>query len=282
MLRFFRRFPKLAAFGLMLAFAQGLAAETVTLTRADGNSLAARLAGDWSRCRPTLILSPGLGGDERSLGWADRAAVGAGYRLLVMEHRESGPSQLFGIRRRADPEAEVLRSPTVWAGRAADLDAAIAYARQDGCRPQPFLLGGHSMGAALTMVEAGAEGRIPYEGGDRFDAYIAISPQGPGWAFASASAWSGVSAPVLMLTGTRDDMLGAPWEDRLIAFQGLPPGQKRLAIIPEATHLNLGGVGNRKVQGLAADVVQEFLLHVIGPWGPSPLDGSGGLEVRDK
>jgi pimeloyl-ACP methyl ester carboxylesterase len=270
------------ALTLGLALAQGTTAETVTLRRADGNTFAARLAGDWSRCGPTLILSHGLGGDERALGWMDGAATGAGFRLLVMEHRESGPRQLFGLGRRADPEAEVLLSSKVWDGRAADLATAVAFARQDGCRPRPFVLGGHSMGAALTLFEAGAKGRAPYEGRDRFDAYIAVSPQGLGWAYESRSAWSGVAAPVLMITGTRDETFGETWRTRLTAFRGLPPGKKRLAVIPGATHLNLGGIGNRKVQRLAADVAEEFLRQIAGTWDQSQLDGKGGVEVSDK
>jgi pimeloyl-ACP methyl ester carboxylesterase len=138
------------------------------------------------------------------------------------------------------------------------------------------------MGAALTMFEAGARGRAPYDGRRRFDAYIGVSPQGLGWAYDSRAAWSGVSAPVLMITGTRDETFGEPWQTRLTAFRGLPPGQKRLAVIPEATHLNLGGRGNRKAQRLAAEVVQEFLAQIAGGWGRSRLDGRGGMEVRDK
>jgi pimeloyl-ACP methyl ester carboxylesterase len=265
-----------------LALAGTALAETVTLRRGDGNSFAARLAGDWSRCGPTLILSHGLGGDERALGWMDSAAAASGFRLLVMEHRESGPRQLLGFGRRDDPEAEVLLSSSVWDGRAADLATAIGFARQDGCRPRPFVLGGHSMGAALTMFEAGARGRAPYRGQDRFDAYIAVSPQGLGWAYGSRNAWSGVSAPVLMITGTSDETFGEPWTTRLTAFRGLPPGKKRLAVIPRATHLNLGGIGNRKARSLAADVAEEFLRQIAGTWGPSQLDGAGGMEVRDK
>lgn len=265
-----------------LALARVSSAEVVSLRRADGNVFSARLAGDWSRCGPTLILSHGLGGDERSLKWMDRAATGAGYRLLAIEHRESGPRQLFGLGRRENPEKEVLRSPEVWKGRAADLAAAVAFARQDGCQPRPLVLGGHSMGAALTMFEAGARGRAPYVGQGRFDAYIAVSPQGLGWAFASRTAWSDVSSPVLMITGTMDETFGEPWQTRLTAFAGLPSGKKRLAIIPKATHLNLGGLGNRKAQGLAAEVSREFLSQIAGTWGRSRLDGKGGLEIREK
>jgi predicted dienelactone hydrolase len=279
--------PKRVLLGLLSVVALGATAiavfaETITLTRSDGATFAARLSGDWSRCGATLILSHGLGGDERALGWMDDAASQAGYRMLVMEHRESGPRQLFGFNRHDDPETAVLRSPTVWEGRARDLTAALAFATADGCDPDPLVLGGHSMGAALTMFEAGARGRAPYEGQDRFDAYLAVSPQGLGWAFDSRSAWSGVQDPVLMITGTQDESYDQDPRSRLTAFRGLPAGQKRLAVIPGATHLNLGGLGNRTAQRLAGDVAAEYLRHIATGWGPSSLDGTGGMEVRDR
>jgi pimeloyl-ACP methyl ester carboxylesterase len=144
------------------------------------------------------------------------------------------------------------------------------------------VLGGHSMGAALTMFEAGAKGRAPYDGQNRFDAYIAVSPQGLGWAYDSRSAWAAVAGPVLMITGTKDETFGEDWQTRLVAFRGLPAGQKRLAIVTGATHLNLGGRGNRKVQGLAAEVAAEFLRQIATGWEASRLDGKDSMQIREK
>lgn len=272
---------RLLALALTLSLSATLAlAETATLRRADGAGVTVRLSGDWSGgCPPTVILSHGLGGDEQALGWMDGAAAAAGYRVLVMAHAESGPPLL----RRAFREgAGVLRDPGPWQARAADLDAAIAFATRD-CRPRVLVLGGHSMGAGQTMFEAGARGRPPYPGTDRFDAYIAVSPQGLGWAFASRNAWRGVSKPVLMLTGTRDDgFAGETWEDRLVAFRGLPPGQKRLAVIAGATHFHLGGRGNRAAQAQMAAVAAEFLRHLEGGWAPSTLGDSRGIRITEK
>jgi alpha-beta hydrolase superfamily lysophospholipase len=258
------------------------AAEVVTLTRADGASFAARLSGDWGRgCPPTLILSHGLGGDERALPWADAAAAAAGFRVLVMEHRESGPQVFRSLRAQGGADG-VLVSPEVWEGRAGDLAAAVAFASRD-CRPRPLVLGGHSMGAALTMAEAGARARFPYRGQDRFDAYVAVSPQGRSWAFGGAAPWAGVDKPVLMLTGTRDDGFdGTDWTARLAAFEGLPPGRKRLAVIAGANHFNLGGLGNRGAQRLAGQVTAEFLRMLQLGWTPTALGAASGLTIREK
>jgi pimeloyl-ACP methyl ester carboxylesterase len=139
------------------------------------------------------------------------------------------------------------------------------------------------MGAATTMFEAGARGTVRYPGGGRFDAYIAVSPQGVGsWAFASRNAWARVDAPVLMITGTRDDGLdGSGWQARLTAFANLPPGQKRLAVIDGANHFNLGGIGNPAAQRTAGAVAGEFLRQLRTGWGPSALQ-QPGLTLREK
>jgi predicted dienelactone hydrolase len=256
-------------------------ADTARLTRADGDAVEVRLAGDWGPgCPPTLILSHGLGGDNSALGWMDAPAVAAGYRVMVMEHAESGRGALRRtFRQGADA---VLRDPALWQARAADLAAALARATRD-CRPRPLVLGGHSMGAAMTMVEAGARSSVPYPGQNRFDAYIAVSPQGqPGWAFAGPGAWRGVTRPVLMLTGTRDDGFdGTGWQTRLTAFDGLPPGRKRLAVIDGASHFNLGGLGNRAAQRLAAAAAGEYLRQLRHGWAPSAL-ARPGLAIREK
>lgn len=255
-------------------------AETTPLERDDGTQIPVRLAGDWTQdCPPTVILSHGLGGDADALRWVDGAATAAGYRMLVMGHAESGPALLREVLRQG---AARLLDPAPWRAREADLKAALAYATRL-CRPKVLVLGGHSMGAAQTMFEAGAIGLTPYRGQDQFDAYIAVSPQGVSWAFASPDAWRKVEKPVLMLTGTRDHGFGGDtWEGRLVAFQGLPPGKKRLAVVEGANHLNLGGFGNRRAQAKLAAVTEEFLRQLLDGWAPTALGAEPGLAIQEK
>ena len=269
---------------LALVLAAGLAmAEEAELPRADGATVPVRLAGDWTTpgCPPTLILSHGLGGTQASLGWLDAPALAAGFRVLAMGHAETGPAALWRVARPSDPFA-ALAAPSFWAARAADLDAAIARATTH-CRPRPFVLGGHSMGAALTVIEAGSRSPLPFDGRARFDAYIAISPQGIGWAFERADAWAGIAAPILMLTGTRDTVGAEDWRGRLAAFAGLPPGRKRLAVIEGAGHVALAGrLMPRTVRDAARAVAGEYLMHLRTGWRPSALAGRPGLSVTDK
>lgn len=274
--------PWLAGLGLLALTSAATIAQTASLPRADGRAMPARLAGDWSegRCPPTLILSHGLGGRENGLDHLVRAGLREGYRVLVMGHQESGPATLARVMMTRD-KPPLLAEAAIWKGRALDLDAAFAHAARS-CRPRPLLLGGHSMGAALTMMEAGARGKPPFAGRQRFDGYAALSPQGYGWVFETPSDWARVTAPVLMVTGTRDSGVDGDWTTRLQAFRSVPPGRKRLVVIEGATHLAIGGIGGARAQEATAQAVGEFLRQMRHGWAASGLSGSPGLDIREK
>jgi pimeloyl-ACP methyl ester carboxylesterase len=246
-------------------------ARAVQLTRADGAQIEVRLSGDWSRCGPTLIQSHGLGGSWRALGWLDDAAQAAGYRVMRISHPESGPSVLRAALRGGI--AQTLQNKDVWTARAADLQAAVAFAKQSGCRPLPMVLGGHSMGAATAMFEAGAKTRHAYTPTGQFDAYIAVSPQGPEtWAFDGTDAWRNVRAPVLLLTGPEDRMSGGDYpENRMRVLDLMPAGNKRLGVIAGADHGELGGRRASPEGLVAGSIAQEFLTQMRTGLGPSRL-----------
>ena len=272
--------------GLMAAclvspsFAQTRPAQIV---RADGAQIEVRLSGDWSRCGPTLIQSHGLGGSWRALDWLDRAAQEAGYRVMRISHAESGISTLR-LALRGDIE-QVLADRDVWRARAADLQAAVAFAKQSGCQPVPLVLGGHSMGAANAMFEAGAKGRHGYTPSGKFDAFIAVSPQGPGtWAFDGTDAWRNVRAPVLLLTGPEDRMRGGDDpENRMRVLDLMPAGNKRLGVIAGADHGELGGRRASPEGQVAGVIAGEFLTQLRTGLGPSRLKLDPKIAViRDR
>jgi hypothetical protein len=125
-------------------------------------------------------------------------------------------------------------------------------------------MGCHSMAAAQTMMEAGANGRVPYQqGSQRFDAYIAVSPQWPdSRAFDELNAWSGAAAPVLVLTRTEDSGFdGTTPQSRILVFALLPPGQKRLGVVVWADHIELGRRRSSSEGEVAAAIAGEFLVQ---------------------
>jgi predicted dienelactone hydrolase len=266
---------------MMLTSIEALAgSETISLPRRDGKQTPVRLYGDWQQCLPTVILSHGMGGDETGLAYVGEAAAKRGYRALAMGHAESGRSALRGIIfTRKSNRNEALLNPVFWQGRFDDLDAAITYATQN-CRPPLMALAGHSMGAATTMLEAGARGRVDYGGRNRFDAYVAISPQGVSWMFADSSAWNGITKPVLLITGTEDSMNADDYQNRAKVLDYLPKGLKRLVVIDGATHMALGGRRDESVAATSATAIFDYLdMLKNNAWVPVQYPNT---TVKDK
>ncbi|MDX1974833.1 MAG: hypothetical protein SFT92_04070 [Rickettsiales bacterium] len=165
---------------------------------------------------------------------------------------------------RKSRKEEALLNPVFWQGRFDDIQATLTYATAN-CRPPLLVMAGHSMGAATTMLEAGAKGAVPYGGADRFDAYVALSPQGISWMFKDTSAWSNVKKPVLFITGTEDSMFNDDYQNRVKAFDYLPRGQKRIVIIDGADHMDLGGRGkNDEAKQITTTAIFDFLNMLQG------------------
>lgn len=197
-----------------------------------------------SGCPPLALVSHGAGGNERGMRYLARALSGNGWRVIVMGHRESGGAAL-----RAD-----LRAHGIHGGVAALVDDADAYrarfmdieaARQWAdrrCRAPFTVLLGHSMGARTVQLEAGATNRLGLHPAGGFDAYVALSPAGPDALF-PPDAERGIRAPMLLVTGTRDDGLDGDYRWRTQAFDALPAGCHALAVIDGSMHMNFAGVG---------------------------------------
>jgi hypothetical protein len=84
--------------------------------------------------------------------------------------------------------------------------------------------------------------KLDVHGEDRFDAYVAISPSGPGSIF-SDDSWAGIRKPFYVLTGTLDKGLEGDWQWRTRPYDGMPPGCKWLGVIEGATHMNFASIG---------------------------------------
>jgi pimeloyl-ACP methyl ester carboxylesterase len=275
----FAFFSVLAASGI----ANPASAQTSgALARADGASVPVLIyaPGNGAVCAPTMVLSHGFGGDERALSGLAKAVAGRGWRVIAIGHRESGRDQLRQAFQQNGGLAAVdasARERPKHAARFADLDAAYAEAKRP-CRLPFLVLAGHSMGSQTTMMEAGARALIGSMGRNRFNAYVALSPQGIGTTYA-AGAWSGVSKPVLVVTGTNDRVADGDYTVRLTAFEGLPGGNKRLAVIPGAGHLQIGGIGSASVSTTVNALVIEFLeQQASGRLAPSRVSGAKVTE----
>ena len=241
---------RLAVVGLMLSVFLfcicAPAQELVQAARQDGAQTPLRVyAPKDGQCAPLALISPGAGGSEDGYKYLAEGLQDDGWRAIVMGHKESGSAALRADMREAHGIKKGLRQlvddPAAYNARFMDIGAALSWANLS-CKAPFIALLGHSMGARTVELESGAKNNFGLKSMDRFDAYVALSPDGPGPMF-PANAWSGIRKPMLMLTGTRDGSLDGGWQTRTIPFDSLPPGCKWLGVIDGATHMNFAGVG---------------------------------------
>ena len=287
--RFSRTLRLVATLALLLGGSAGLRAqESVTLQRQDQTPVAVTAyAARTGACRGVAIVSPGAGGSEQGYRHLGEALSSLGYLAVVVGHPESGRQALREQVRESSLReglAELITEPQAYRGRFMDIAAARQWARTR-CSADESLLVGHSMGAATTLMEAGARNKLGVEGTRSFSAYIALSPQGTGSIFPRA-AWSDIAQPVLLLTGTRDTELGgASWETRTEPFHDMPPGCKWLGVIDGASHMNFAGRGlSRRVEALTTEAISAFLegLHRGDCRPPGPPGPSRGLAISTR
>ncbi|MFM8333515.1 MAG: hypothetical protein ACKN9T_17700 [Candidatus Methylumidiphilus sp.] len=234
---------------------------------------------------PLALISHGAGGSEMGYGYLARALQTAGWRVLVMAHAESGLEVLqakikaSGFR---DGLLELVSDPAVYQARLLDIAAALDAAETLGQSDYRLLLG-HSMGSATVMVEAGVANHLGASGLDRFDAYAALSPHGPGRWF-PPQAWRSIHKPMLLVTGTADQPLEGDWHSRLLPFDDLPPGGKWLAVIANATHMHFAGIGPgvRQTEDATTAVLLAFLAAVRSDTPAAPPPAIAHTTLRAK
>lgn len=272
-----------------------LAQQHVSALRADAHLtplLVYPAAAAGSNCAPLAIISHGAGGSEDGYRYLAESLSQDGFTTIVMGHRESGLQALRADVREhgiMDGIRALVADPVAERDRLLDVGAALQWADRQCHAPFRVLLG-HSMGAETVMLEAGAKNIIgvpaPPAGRARFDAYVAISPEGPGVVFPD-NAWHGIHHPVLILTGTRDQSLKGGPQARQIPWHDLPgDGARRcqwMGIINGATHMNFAGngPGADRVEPMVTQTITRFLLGVRrGVCTPPPPGRGMSLQIK--
>ena len=257
--------PLLVAALLLFDALPTAAQENVKIARADGATVPLAVyqpAGAGNGCAPLALLSHGAGGSEGGLRYLGEALARDGWRAIVIGHHESGLGPLaadIGKDGFKQGIADLITNADAYKARFMDIDAARAWSNKT-CRAPFSVLLGHSMGAITVMLKAGAKNKIGITGEGGFDAYVALSPEGPGRVF-PADAWQPIRAPMLLITGTRDRGLDGDYTWRTQAYDGLAPGCRWLAVIDGATHMNFGGLrsADTRVETATTTLVTRYL-----------------------
>jgi predicted dienelactone hydrolase len=202
---------------------------------------------------PVIIFSHGAGGSKEAFTSLSTFLASCGYICIHPTHygnnvnilRESGIQEV----------KKYVYDPQVWQVR--PLDIAFIIDSFDQLHQQiPVLKGqmdssrlgisGHSFGAYVTMLLAGATVDTPWQQNvsyseARATAFLAISPQGTGQFGLNPRSWQGIKSPVLTISGSKD----RGWEKqppawRLEAFRYLPRDDKYHLLIAGANHFSYG------------------------------------------
>jgi predicted dienelactone hydrolase len=107
-------------------------------------------------------------------------------------------------------------------------------------------LAGHSYGANTTQGLMGQVSFLRESPTDpRIDAFLPMSPSAPA-AMSPEKAFGKIAAPVLCMTGTKDNNPVSPTmtpESRQLVYEGLPDGDKYQLVLKDAQHHAFAGSG---------------------------------------
>lgn len=207
--------------------------EPISIKTADALTLTARYKAPPTETSPTIILFHGNGEDLTQRAHIALEMIEAGYGVLLAEYRGYGGNP-------GKPHE---------AGLYADARAAYAYA---AARSKHIVLHGYSLGSGVA-VQLASEAKI--------DALILEAPftsivevaAKRFWLFPvrlfardrydSLSKIPSVNAPILIYGGTQDGVIPPEHFQRLF---GAARGEKQLALIEDADHLNVWTKGGRE------------------------------------
>jgi dienelactone hydrolase len=157
-----------------------MAAQSLKLLRADRQQIPAQAYLPDAACKGVAVISHGAGGSEKGYAYLGEALAARGWLAVVPAHQESGTRVLGRSLLRHKPNealTQMVTDSAAYRSRLEEIGLAKDWARQRCAQGEAVLLG-HSMGAATTMIEAGAENLVGVRGERRFDRYVAMSPQG--------------------------------------------------------------------------------------------------------
>ena len=199
---------------------------------------------------PVILFSHGLGGSREGSVFLGEHWASRGYVAVFLQHPGSDTAvwkdQRLGQRMAAMKNAA---SPQNFLLRVKDVSAVLDQLEQWNQDTQHELFGafhlkqvgmsGHSFGAVTTQAVSGqSTARGNFNMTDpRIKAALPMSPSSPALGD-PASAFSKVSIPWLLMTGTKDVSIigGQTLETRRLVYPALPPGGKYELVLDDAEH----------------------------------------------
>jgi predicted dienelactone hydrolase len=236
---------------------------------------------------PVVIYSHGNGGSRFEAAYLGRHLASRGYIVVHIQHAGSDAAIWAGL---ADADAVAGRM------KAAAADPAVHRARYEDVRfvldelaamnaADPELAGhldlnaigmsGHSWGALTTLVSVGALNGLdaPSYKDTRIKAAVALSPSLPRIVDERelATACSGISVPMLHVTGTLDSspvVPGLTYEKRMGAYRAISAPHQHLLVLEGADHMVMPGVDGplRRIGPEDAKLLRAIRASTLAFW----------------
>jgi|GEM_PF-242989 len=211
---------------------------------------------------PVVVLSHGAGGDWDTHFAQAQDLASHGYAVLCVEHVGSNRERLTRSLRVAKNVDAMIHDAEEVLARPRDVSFAIDQAKRWNAtherlrgRLDTERVGamGHSFGAFTTMVVCGmrpaldwltptvapGQGLGPDLRDPRVKCGVALSPQGVGEPFFVAESFGSLRAPLLGISGTKDEQqAGQPATNRRDAFALWPKGGSAFLWLANAKHLD--------------------------------------------
>ena len=142
------------------------------------------------------------------------------------------------------PQHDKYQGMASWTARLQDMQRLADTYGNDG-----YIAAGHSYGALTVLVKGGATALVPQGvtkpvSDERVSLVLALSPPGAIPGFIEKEGYATLSVPALIQTGTQDIPVGstASWETHLDAYNAVPAGGNRYALVLDGVDHYFGGL----------------------------------------
>ena len=228
--------------------------------------------------QPIVLFSHGLGGSRENNTYLGKHWAAAGYVCVFVQHAGSD-QEVWKSAQLRDRMAVLKQAASAKSAidRTQDVSFVIDQLEkwnQENDHPlrgkldlEHIGMSGHSFGAVTTLALAGRKaplGKSVAE--ERIDAFLALSPQ-PGAGLSAQLAFGHIKAPMLCMTGTKDDSPindGVTPEVRREVYKALPAGDKYELVFDGGHHFTFGDSGGFRTRGRDPDhhpAIQQISLR---------------------
>lgn len=211
---------------------------------------------------PLIIFSHGFGGSKDTYATLTQFWAARGYAVIQPTHDDSiaqrkANGEIRGPLQRLSTLREDIADPAAWRNRTRDISIIIDMlddierripALTGKLDPAHIGVGGHSFGALTTELIGGLtftlQGKSQPESlaDRRVSALLVLSGAGPSQRGVDETSWQTITAPLMLMTGTRDmGVAGLKPEQRIKPYELVRSVHKYAIVLDGGTHMTFTG-----------------------------------------